>query len=84
MPADSFSTDQSDLEELFRTAGLEPVEIRLTGFPLGFVLQWARNILARRREVVLRPLTITTPDALKLRHEPVADCARYDRLRRAV
>jgi hypothetical protein len=41
------------------------------------------NILARRREVV-RPLTITTPDALKLRHEPVADCARYDRLRRAV
>lgn len=42
------------------------------------------NILARRREVVLQPLTITTPDALKLRHEPVADCARYDRLRRAV
>jgi hypothetical protein len=42
------------------------------------------NILARRREVVLRPLTITTPDALKLRHGPVADCARYDRLRRAV
>jgi transposase len=42
------------------------------------------NILARRREVVLRPLTITTPDALKLCHEPVADCARYDRLRRAV
>ena len=42
------------------------------------------NILARRREVILRPLTITTPDALKLRHEPVADCARYNRLRRAV
>jgi len=41
------------------------------------------NILARQREVV-QPLTITTPDALKLRHEPVADCARYDRLRRAV
>ncbi len=41
------------------------------------------NILARQREVV-PPLTITTPDALKLQHEPVADCARYDRLRRAV
>ena len=41
------------------------------------------NILARQREVV-QPLTITTPDALKLQHEPVADCARYDRLRRAV
>ncbi len=41
------------------------------------------NILARRREIV-QPLTIATPDALKLQHEPVADCARYDRLRRAV
>jgi transposase len=41
------------------------------------------NILARHREVI-QPLTITTPDALKLRHQPVADCARYDRLRRAV
>jgi len=41
------------------------------------------NILARQREVI-QPLTIATPNALKLRHEPVADCARYDRLRRAV
>jgi transposase len=41
------------------------------------------NILARRREVI-QPLTIAMPDALKLRHEPVADCARYDRLRRAI
>ena len=40
------------------------------------------NILARRRELA-RPPTIATPDALKLRHEPVADCARYHRLRRA-
>ena len=28
-------------------------------------------------------VTIMTPEALKLRHEPVADCARYDSLRRA-
>jgi transposase len=41
------------------------------------------NILARRRDII-QPLTITTPDALKLRHGPVADCNRYDRLRRAV
>ncbi|MDH3662499.1 MAG: IS21 family transposase, partial [Alphaproteobacteria bacterium] len=41
------------------------------------------NILARHREVI-QPLTITTPDALKLQHQPVADCGRYDRLRRAV
>jgi transposase len=41
------------------------------------------NILARRREPTT-PLTIVTPDALRLRHAPTADCARYDRLRRAV
>jgi transposase len=40
------------------------------------------NILARRREPTA-PITIMTPDALRLRHEPTADCARYDSLRRA-
>lgn len=39
------------------------------------------NILARHREPP-PPLTIATPDALRLTHEPVADCKRYDRLRR--
>jgi len=38
------------------------------------------NILARRRDPG-PPLTILTPDALKLRHMPLADCARYDQLR---
>ncbi len=37
-------------------------------------------ILARRRQPPA-PLSITTPDALKLRTEPAADCARYDTLR---
>ena len=41
------------------------------------------NILARRRQPAA-PITIMTPDALRLHHEPVADCARYDRLRRGV
>jgi len=42
------------------------------------------NILARQREPTT-PLTImTTPQALRLNHEPVADCARYDSLRRAI
>jgi transposase len=41
------------------------------------------NILARRREPDA-PMTIMTPDALQLRHAPVADCARYDSLRRAM
>jgi transposase len=39
------------------------------------------NILARRREPA-PPITILTPEALRLRHAPVADCARYDSLRR--
>jgi len=38
------------------------------------------NILARRREPP-RPLSIVTPDDLVLRHPPLADCDRYDRLR---
>jgi len=40
------------------------------------------NILARQREPPA-PATILTPDALRLRHEPLADCARYDTLRRS-
>src|SRR5579883_428250 len=40
------------------------------------------NILARRRDP--DPVApIFTPEALRLRHAPVADCARYDQLRRA-
>lgn len=39
------------------------------------------NILARRREPP-PPMTIDTPDALRLTCQPVADCQRYDSLRR--
>jgi hypothetical protein len=39
------------------------------------------NILARRRDTA-PPITIATPDALRLRHVPTADCARYDSLKR--
>jgi hypothetical protein len=41
------------------------------------------NILARQRDPG-PPVTIMTPEALRLRHEPAADCARYDSLRRAI
>jgi transposase len=41
------------------------------------------NILARQREPTA-VITVITSDALKLRQEPTADCARYDTLRRAV
>jgi transposase len=40
------------------------------------------NILARRRDPG-QPLTIATPEALVLTHAPLADCARYDSLRRS-
>jgi transposase len=40
------------------------------------------NILSRRRDPG-PSATIMTPEALRLRHEPAADCARYDSLRRA-
>src|SRR5215211_6456676 len=39
------------------------------------------NILARQRDP--GPATILTPDALRLRHAPIADCARYDSLLKA-
>jgi len=38
------------------------------------------NILARQRDPG-PAVTIVTPHALRLRHAPVADCARYDQLR---
>ncbi len=40
------------------------------------------NILARSRDPG-PPVTIMTPEALRLQHAPIADCNRYDRLRRS-
>jgi hypothetical protein len=40
-------------------------------------------VLARQRQPPTPP-SVTTPDALRLRAEPVADCARYDALRAKV
>jgi transposase len=39
------------------------------------------NILSRKRDTP-PPMTIMTPAALRLRHVPIADCTRYDSLRR--
>jgi hypothetical protein len=39
------------------------------------------NILARHRDPEPAAM-ILTPDALRLQYAPIADCARYDRLRR--
>ena len=38
------------------------------------------NILARAKDTA-PVMPILTPEALRLRHAPVADCARYDQLR---
>jgi len=40
------------------------------------------NILARKRDPG-PAVTILTPHALRVRHTPIADCARYDQLRNA-
>jgi transposase len=42
------------------------------------------NILARQREPTASVTLMATPQALRLRTAPVADCARYDSLRRAI
>jgi hypothetical protein len=41
------------------------------------------NILARRRDPVPTAMILTPDAALRLHHAPIADCARYDSLRRA-
>ena len=40
------------------------------------------NILARKKDPGLA-VTIATPEALRLKHAPAADCARYDSLGRS-
>jgi hypothetical protein len=39
------------------------------------------TVLARQRQPVMPP-SITTPDALRLKIEPMADCGRYDSIRK--
>jgi hypothetical protein len=53
-----------------------------TGRSANDVADVVLNILSRRRDPD-PVVTILTPDALRLRHLPTADCARYDSLRKA-
>ena len=39
------------------------------------------TVLARQRQPAAPP-SIITPDALRLKYEPVADCGRYDSIRK--
>jgi hypothetical protein len=63
--------------------GLEAVEAAcgealLAGIASGDVIL---TVLARRQQPALPP-SITTPDALRLKIEPLADCGRYDSIRK--
>src|ERR1700750_76672 len=64
--------------------GLTAVEAACAEAPPGVVLpaDVVLTILSRRREPGPAP-TILTPAALRLQHQPIADCARYDTLGRA-
>jgi len=66
------------------TDGLAPVEVACAEALAGGVhsADVILNILARQRDPV-PAVTVLTPEALRLRHAPIADCARYDSLRRA-
>ena len=74
-----------DILNAVLTDGLSAVEAACTE-ALGHGVHSADvilNILARQREPA-PPANIMTPAALKLRHAPIADCARYDNLRRII
>jgi transposase len=60
------------------TVTVKMAHVRLCHSRMMFVRAY---ILARRRDPSPQPLLLT-PTALRLTHEPVADCARYDSLRR--
>jgi hypothetical protein len=44
-------------------------------------MSWIIEIATEPKKDPGPPVTIMAPDALRLRHAPIADCARYDSLR---
>lgn len=64
------------------TDGLVAVEVACAEALAGgvFSADVILNVLARQRKAA-PVVTILTPEGLQLRHEPLADCARYDTLR---
>ncbi len=51
-----YSAEQ--LADLFTSAGLRPVTVPYYGFPFGYALETARNVLAQRQEAQLRGVPI--------------------------
>ena len=82
MAAGRYSTTRGIILAAVLTDGLPAVEAACAG-ALAEGIHSADvilNILARRRDPGPAAI-IFTHEALKLRHAPVADCARYDQLR---
>jgi hypothetical protein len=74
-----------DIRNAVLTDGLPAVEAACAE-ALGYGVHSADavlNILARQREPA-PPANILTPAALTLRRAPIADCTRYDNLRRTI
>jgi SAM-dependent methyltransferase len=49
--------EREDLSRLLSAAGYEEVVVYSYGFPLGFVLEWARNRLAPKEEIPMEERT---------------------------
>lgn len=80
--ADDGNRQMVDILAAVLTDGLAAVEAACAE-ALAHGVHVVLNILARQRDPT-PPATILTPAALTLRHAPLADCARYDNLRRTV
>jgi hypothetical protein len=73
-----------DILNAVRTDGLPAVEAACAeAIAHGVHADVVLNMLARQRDPA-PPANILTPAALALRHAPIADCARYDNLRRTI
>jgi transposase len=65
-----------------REVGLEPLQVACELVLDGNVVT-ASVVMNEMRRLLAptQPILLTVPDMLKLQHEPLADCARYDHLR---
>jgi len=65
-----------------RDVGLEPLQVACELVLDGNVVTASVVMNEMRRLLApMQPILLTVPDMLKLQHEPLADCARYDHLR---
>ena len=58
----------------------DPVALAISGVLLEEPLEAVDRHNASGNAASIQPITIITPHALRLQHEPAADCVRYDTL----